>query len=992
MNQSVDGGLSGGAGNGGASGATSQFPLIQESLADADNTKVTPYGVQKSMEFDEEIREFLIESNENLNALDQQIVELEKSPTDEELIAGVFRTIHTIKGTSGFFGFNILGSVTHIAESILGQVREKDRLLTPALVSLILETVDAVKQILLTIEANNEEGEDCYQSLRERLNEAFQSCGDAEIQLSGDGMVDPNSCRDSLNVQEESTDNSFRKMPAAQSSPSAVEEIRDVTDRRSPVGLDGRLWASGKSSEGSVAHEVVFARTQIAAEQGGEKVAGARPEESTAGSTIRVDVTLLDKLMNLVGELVLARNQILQGAQQSSASNATAQRLNLITSELQESVMLTRMQPIGVVWNKLPRVVRDLSVEMGKKIEIQMEGASTELDKTIIEAIKDPLTHIVRNACDHGVETPEIRLAKGKSAHGTIWLRAFHEGGHVNIEMSDDGAGIDPERVKSKAVQKGLIRPEEAAAMHEWDALRLIFLPGFSTTEKITSISGRGVGMDVVKTNIEKISGTVDVANRSGMGTTLKIKIPLTLAIIPGLIVTVRSDGSNRTGATYVHRFVIPQANLVELVRLEGEKARKQIEHIHGAEVYRRRGKLLPLVYLSEILGLVPSDDTSPRHRDTDQDQVTNIVVVQAEETAFGLVVDEVNDTQEIVVKALGKQLKSVSSYLGATIMGDGKIALILDVTGLANLAKVLAHKQQSVLGDSRLTDGKRDGSQTLLLFRSGVFKRLVLPLSLVARLEEIPISRTEIAGGRRAMHYRDSIMPLVSLSKLMDAAVDDGFSDNQMLQVIVFQEHGRYVGIVVDEILDIVRETITIKSPGTTFGLLGSGVVGGKVTDFVDLEVLLKKALGAVAGSEDTGHCRTLRILLVDPARIARGAMRSYLEIRGHHVSEASGLADALQKALAERSEVVLTALELGQSLGCELLDAIRGRRELDAVTVAALHEGEQSGRGASPEGRHFDEVLQRDDRRSILRYLEMIDVRSLIEGVPEPMTLVSS
>ncbi|MGA7156954.1 MAG: chemotaxis protein CheW [Acidobacteriaceae bacterium] len=931
------------------------------------------------MEFDEEIREFLIESNENLNALDQQIVELEKNPNDEALVAGVFRTIHTIKGTSGFFGFNILGSVTHVAESILGQVREKTRPLTPALVSLILETVDAVKQILLAIESTNEEGEDGYQALRDRLDEAYQDCGTGEPESARDAAAEISS----FNAHDD-------ELPK--------ERLFDDHSASRPVS-DGtaascaRSETRGGGSLESVASTHISGSTELAVQEGGDRSTAARLEDGTAGSTIRVDVTLLDKLMNLVGELVLARNQILQGVQPSSATNATAQRLNLITSELQEGVMLTRMQPIGVVWNKLPRVVRDLSVEMGKKIEIQMEGASTELDKTIIEAIKDPLTHIVRNACDHGIESPEIRVAKGKSAQGKILLRAFHEGGHVNIEVSDDGAGIDPQKVKSKAVQKGLIRAEQASTMSEWDALRLIFLPGFSTAERVTSISGRGVGMDVVKTNIEKISGTVDISNRSGVGTTLKIKIPLTLAIIPGLIVSVCSSGAVTGHAGHVYRFVIPQANLVELVRLEGERAQKQIEHIHGAEVYRRRGKLLPLVYLSEILGIKGARDHrkySAGQETESDDTVINIVVVQAEETAFGLVVDEVNDTQEIVVKALGKQLKSLNSYLGATIMGDGKIALILDVTGLAHLANVSAHKQQSAPGDSRLIDGKHHGTQTLLLFRSGGFSRLVLPLSLVARLEEIPFSRTEEAGGRRVLHYRDSIMPVVSLGSLLDAEAEDGLAARQTLQVIVFQEHGRYVGIVVDEILDIVRESVAIKSPGATYGLLGSGVVGGKVTDFLDLEVLLKRALGL--DPDETSHCRPLRILLVHSSRITRGAMRSYLEMRGHHVSEASGVADALQRVRAETIEVVLTALELSHETGSLLLDAIRADRELDAIAIAALCESGQTPEVASTADRHFDTVLVREDRAAILRYLEMVDVRSLLRGVPEMNALVSS
>ena len=540
------------------------------------------------MDFAEEIRDFLIESNENLAALDQQIVELEKNPTDEKLIASVFRTIHTVKGTSGFFGFKVLGSIAHVAENILGQVREKQRPLTPELVSLVLQTMDAIRAVLACVEADGVEGEDIYQELRTRLDDAYHYRA-----APGDGKQ----------AKEATTPENV-----------AVEVVAAAVRSESmpPVAAGFDEVDKPAASMQDAATEAAASPAAAVEPAGASESFGRRADDSAAAnSTIRVDVSLLDKLMNLVGELVLARNQILQGPD-SGNSSGTAQRLNLITSELQEGVMRTRMQPIGMVWNKLPRVVRDLASSLGKKIEMQMEGAETELDKTIIEAIKDPLTHIVRNSCDHGIERPEVRLAKGKSAHGTILLRAFHEGGHVNIEISDDGAGIDPERIKAKAVQKGLVRAEQAALMNEWEALRLIFLPGFSTAEAVTSISGRGVGMDVVKTNIEKISGSVDLSNRVGAGSTIKIKIPLTLAIIPGLIVSLKGNPSSAPMAGEAateprpqpdQRFVIPQANLLELVRLEGAKDRRQIETINGAEVYRRRGKLLPLAHLSEVLG-----------------------------------------------------------------------------------------------------------------------------------------------------------------------------------------------------------------------------------------------------------------------------------------------------------------------------------------------------------------------------------------------------
>ncbi len=721
------------------------------------------------MDFSDEVPGFVVESTENLALLDLELVQLEKNPDDDALIASVFRTIHTVKGTSGFFGFSILGSITHVAENILGQVREKERRLTPELVSLVLETVDAVRKVLTNIESSGAEGPDTYQPLRDRLESAFASVGDAaDLSRTAD----------------------------------QAQTVLAHTERR--------------NTDESVTPQPYNRRAD---------------DVASSPSTIRVDVRMLDKLMNLVGELVLARNQIVQGAQQSVAQSASAQRLNLITSELQEGVMRTRMQPIGVVWNKLPRVVRDLASDLGKTIDLEMVGAETELDKTIIEAIKDPLTHIVRNSCDHGIERPEHRLAKGKNAAGRIILRAFHESGHVNIEMSDDGSGMDPERVKNKAIQKGLIRAEQAALLSDREALRLIFLPGFSTAETVTGISGRGVGMDVVKTNIEKISGAIDMDNRPGYGMTIKIKIPLTLAIIPGLVVTVKSD-ANPGCAQHGQRFVIPQGNLLELVRLEGPKGRAQMECIGDADILRRRGTLLPIVYLSELLGLATRRLV---------DEAINIVVLKAEDTAFGLVVDEINDTQEIVVKALGKQLKSLNWYVGATIMGDGKIALIFDVVGLAKLAKVLMPPQERPKLEAGSSATLREVQQ-LLLFRAGRFAGLVLDLSFVARLEEIAWSRLEYAAGEPVVRYREALLPLVWLSDLLEGASASG-SRPVSLQVIVFSEDDRHIGLVVDEIVDILDDVVTHRQASTRFGLLASGVAGDRLVDFVDLDAIRKVA-----------------------------------------------------------------------------------------------------------------------------------------------------
>src|ERR1700761_9163043 len=506
-----------------------------------------------SNEDQEMIREFLVESHETLARLDQDLVELEKHPQDGDLLSSIFRTIHTIKGACGFLAFSVLEAITHQAETLLSQLRDGQRELTPALVSLILETVDATRKVLAQIEVSGREGSELFEDLTERLRVAAQL------------RAHP--------ANEPRTD----QPPAAAIAVTAAEVVSNPSHSRVPE--DGHP------------EEEPGVRTETASDDrrkdGRREEDGARPS-AAVDSNIRVGVGLLDKLMDLVGELVLTRNQILQFnvEREDAALNATSQRLNLITTELQEGVMKTRMQPIGVVWNKLPRVVRDMSITLGKQIKLQMDGAETELDRTIIEAIKDPLMHVIRNSCDHGIETPEVRMRAGKAPPRVSRLRAYHEGGQVNIEISDDGAGIDVTRLTRKALDNGLLGPEQVEKLNDREALTLIFLPGFSTAKTVTNFSGRGVGMDVVKSHIEKIGGVVDVFSRLGEGATVKIRIPLTLAIIPGLVIT--SGGE---------RFVIPQVSLLELIRLEADQTGKHIEYVHGTPVYRRRGSLLPITY-----------------------------------------------------------------------------------------------------------------------------------------------------------------------------------------------------------------------------------------------------------------------------------------------------------------------------------------------------------------------------------------------------------
>jgi two-component system chemotaxis sensor kinase CheA len=846
--------------------------------------------MDNSVQDEEIIREFLVESHENLSRLDQELVELEKRPKDAALLASIFRTIHTIKGTCGFLAFSTLEKITHQAESLLSQLRDGERELTSSMVSLILETVDATRKVLASIEAGAEEGPDRFEDLTERLRAAAQLTTGSESQ-PGPVML--------------------------------------------PVSLAVSL-------------------AEPADEHGAAELPETKkPDEETAKSSavadanIRVGVGLLDKLMDLVGELVLTRNQILQfnSEREDPALNATSQRLNLITTELQEGVMKTRMQPIGMVWNNLPRVVRDMALALGKQVRLEMDGAETELDRTIIEAIKDPLVHLVRNSCDHGIESPAMRTSAGKPPEGRLTLRAYHEGGQVNIEIMDDGAGIDVVRVKQKAVEKELLRPEQAEKLSDREALHLIFHPGFSTAKTVTNVSGRGVGMDVVKSRIEKIGGVVDLFSRPGEGTTVKLKIPLTLAIIPGLVIT--SGGE---------RFVIPQVSLLELIRLEGDASDKRIEHVHGTPVYRRRGSLLPIAYLNQVLGL----------KSTDAAEAVSMVILQAEDRQFGLVVDGINDTQEIVVKPLGKQLKGVTVYAGATIMGDGKVALILDVLGIGQRSGVLAESREQARAAVEQKTQAATEQQRLLLFRSGSFERLAVPLSLVARLEEFPQHSIEHASGCQVVQYRDRILRLVSLRAVLEPGAPE-MAQADPVQVIVFNDGDRSVGLVVDQILDVAEEVVAVRQKSGRKGLLGSAVVGKRVTDLLDLNYVIHEATENWFGGSG-GPAGGKRILLAEASAFSRGLIRSGLDMAGYQVVEAASPDEAIRALEQQPVDVVAAAMDLPSNGSSALLAAMRRRPEWDQIPVLALADSAGQIQAATMRAAGFQDCQAKFDGEAML------------------------
>ncbi|HET9420227.1 MAG TPA: chemotaxis protein CheA [Nocardioides sp.] len=709
------------------------------------------------------VAEFLVESHENLDQLDRDLVALEQDPTSRDLLSSVFRAIHTIKGTSGFLAFGRLEQLTHVGENLLARLRDGQLQLDSELAGTLLRLVDTVRDLLASIERTGTDTDPAVS--------AEAVAAELERALSG---------------------------PPADAVPAEIEAAEAAPVADEPVAAEPEPEPAPETPDEAGAPSIVDA-------------------------TVRVDVELLDSLVQMVGELVLTRNQILQRCDDSADVELVraSQRLDLVASELQEGVMRTRMQPIGQVWSKMPRVVRDLAHQLGREVDLRMEGHDTELDRSLLEALKGPLTHLVRNALDHGIEPPEERAAAGKPPAGSLCLRAYHESGQVVVEIADDGRGMDPVRIGEIALARGVVTPETLRRMEPRELLDLVFRPGFSTAATITNVSGRGVGMDVVRTNIDRIGGSVDLVSSPGAGTTVRVRIPLTLAIIPALVVGERGE-----------RYAIPQANLVELVRLDGDDLAQDLEIVAGAPVLRLRGRLLPLVHLGEALG-----------RPRTEDGAITVVVVQADESRFGLCVSEVHDTQEIVVKPIGRQLRGLPMYAGATIMGDGRVALILDVAGLAPPPSAVVAEEAAGTAQAA-TD-----TVSLLVLESMPGHRAALPLGSVSRLEEFPASAIERTGRTEVVQYRDGILPLLRLGTLvgLDESVVPREPDARVSVVVHDGPYG-LVGIVIEKVLDVVEQQCVPTDVGRRAGVLGSAVVQGRVTELIDLDAVVGN-LAVLAG-----------------------------------------------------------------------------------------------------------------------------------------------
>lgn len=825
----------------GLQSSESKHPLDQKSTVNIEDAEL--------------IKEFVIESQEHLGDIEKDFLtmEIQGEDVDLNLVNHVFRAIHSIKGAAGFLGLPVLESLAHREEEVLNKIRNQEVIPTIDVVSTLLSATDGLKELLDCIDVSNEmDVSDKIEALNKIL------AGSSGSPATNDSKDPPKDESDdvttSIQQPAEAVAESADPMVTEPSDQDAAQVAKDseallneaskavnalVKEESAATDVKADLPSAPPSNSASAATPAL--KTEAAKPPG-----GLSSDSSPAETSIRVDVGLLDTLMNQVGELVLARNQMLQFAERfdDNEYNTTSQRLNLITSELQEGVMKTRMQPIGNVWAKFPRLVRDLAKICEKEVRIEMQGKETELDKTIIEAIKDPLTHLVRNTVDHGIEAADVREEYGKNREGCLILRAFHEGGQVNIEISDDGAGLNVDRIRTKAIEKMVISEQQAQSMDEQEICNLIFAPGFSTAEKVSNVSGRGVGMDVVKTNIEKIGGTLDLESHAGLGTTVRIKIPLTLAIIPALLVKCAKN-----------RFAIPQVNLMELVRLEGDQAKTKIDWIQNAPVYRLRGQLLPLVDLRSILGKAPDEKSEEQ-----ENIALNIVVLRADEQLFGLIVDRINDTEEIVVKPLSRQIKEIPVYSGATILGDGSVALILDVLGVAHRGRVLqpsnAKKSSAADDASNIDSSKR---QSLLVLGVGATRKVAMPMSQVARLEQVPDSTIEEANGQSVIQYRGKILPLIHMAsilgvqsskqlKMMNSVSADANSDTEtqeepISQVVVYSEEGQSFGLVVDRIIDIVEAEIDLVETTKGNGLLGSAIIQERVIDLLDLPAMIQSA-----------------------------------------------------------------------------------------------------------------------------------------------------
>ncbi|MCP4340268.1 MAG: hybrid sensor histidine kinase/response regulator [Desulfobulbaceae bacterium] len=916
------------------------------------------------IEDDEILQGFIEESLEHLADIENDLLAVEEGGAniDEDLVNKVFRAAHSIKGGAGFMGLNTIQDLSHAAENVLGLIRSKKLIPTPEIINVLLIAADALQSMIEDVQNSNDV--DISSHLTPLNAIADGTLSQAAPKPQEISKPEPEAAPDpepTLTLDKE--DDALIEESDTQE-PQATEEQLEKTEP-APIPSQSPPVVAPPAGSG----------TEIAKSK-------QTPPAKTEAS-LRVHVSLLDSLMNLAGELVLSRNQLLQtiGSDDLRNAEAVGQRIDLITSELQEAIMLTRMQPIGNVFNKFPRVVRDLSKQLNKTIDLTIVGKDVELDKTIIEAINDPLTHLVRNSVDHGIEKPADRKKAGKKQTGLVILKAYHEAGQVVIEISDDGKGLDGEALAASAVNKGLITSEQAQVMSDKEKVNLIFLPGFSMAKEVTDVSGRGVGMDVVKTNLDQLGGNVDIISEKGSGTTISIKLPLTLAIIPCQIIETDSE-----------RYAIPQVNLEELLRIPAGQVKERVEKVGDAEVVRLRGVLLPLIRLADVIGIErtyydsTSDEVKPDRREKIYDRrgkdsplfrnggesesesanrreerprsildrrvaassALNIVVVSTGSMKYGLIVDRLQDSEEIVIKPLGRHLQQCKGYAGATIMGDGRIALILDVSNLARMAHLT-----SIDGSDRASEVARAAEaeinaikdkQSLLIFKNSEVEHFAVPLNQVERIEKIKRTDIEELGGKRVMKYRGGSLSLICVD---DLAMVQPIADQESLLVIVFNIAKRSIGLLATGPIDALEvsadiDDTTLSQPG----IMGSIIIDSQTTMLVNVYEMVQTLFPHWFEAQEKYEIENIdegvspTILIAEDSKFFRNQVKGYMTEVGYDVIEAEDGVEAWDKLIDHGDEIsmLVTDIEMPNMNGFELTQKIRGDGQYSKLPIIAL------------------------------------------------------
>jgi two-component system chemotaxis sensor kinase CheA len=956
---------------------------------------------------DELITEFLAETNESLERLEQDFIYLEQNPSDANIINNIFRVMHTIKGTSGFIGLARLGKVAHAAENVMDQLRSGKLQANAEVISLIFEANDKVKYITEYLGEHGIEPDGNDAELIARLNEVATNGGVKKKAASakkptakaakkapakakaGKGKAAKASKANKVKATKAKPAKKSKK--AASKTPDLDTEIdfEPIPADYSDMGLDNEIVAVNDLDEvidftPIMADYALEEKSQekapsLAIKPLSEALAKLEKDKKEGPSiqqSIRVNLDVLERLMQMVGELVLTRNQLLQLKRNTKSSLATEfdaplQRLNHITTDLQEGVMKTRMQSIGSAWSKFPRLVRDLSLELGKNIELRTVGEDTELDRQMLEAIKDPLTHMVRNSIDHGIEKPEERVREGKKAVGIITLSAYHEGGHIIIKIADDGKGLDSEKIKTKAIEKGIITAADVTTMTEKQIFQLVMKPGFSTAEKVTAVSGRGVGMDVVVSNIEKISGTIEIASKRGLGTEFTIKLPLTLAIMPVLIFQAGGE-----------IFAIPQIRVQEIVKVEERSAEDIaandnskthfIEEINGARVLRLRNKLLSLISIRDALGI-----------DSESSHTENFVVVcEIGSNIFGILVDKVFHTEEIVVKPKIPMIADLEVYSGSTILGDGNVIMIIDPSGILKLSGIVALNESN--HDDKVESIFDEEEISFLTFSVTSDKTpKAIPLELISRLEEIDLSKIEYSGSHKVVQYRGALMRMVSIS--------GDIPTSGVHSVIVFVDRNKVMGLVVEKISDIVKMKMDIKSSISSNGLLGSMIINEVTTDVIDVSYYFSREFegwlshaesNIIEGSTENESLYKAHILLVDDSPFFRKFMRPVILAANYRVSTCENGLDALKLLEENHNEIdlVITDIDMPVMNGIEFIVNAKAHENIKNIPFIAMTSHEEKDLGDSPNDLGFDGFVPKSERDNVVKLIgDILDINGL-------------